>query len=41
VMQKWECVLGDNGASRSCQQTASGTFKSLGECVNLAKCYQN
>jgi hypothetical protein len=41
VMQKWECVIGDDRASRSCQQTAAGTFKSLGECVKLAKCYQN
>jgi hypothetical protein len=41
VMQKWECVLGDDGASRSCQQTASGTFASLKECVTKEKCYNN
>jgi hypothetical protein len=39
-MQKWECVIGYNGA-RSCKQTASGTHASLGDCMQKEKCYQN
>jgi hypothetical protein len=34
-------VIGYDGASRSCKQTPQGTYDSLGECVQLAKCYQN
>jgi hypothetical protein len=34
-------VIGDNGASRSCKQTASGTFSTLADCIDIAKCYQN
>jgi hypothetical protein len=41
VMQKWECVLGYNGNSRSCQQTPQGTHASLGDCMQKEKCYQN
>jgi hypothetical protein len=39
--KKYECVSGYDGGSRSCKQTPQGTYDSLGECVQLAKCYQN
>jgi hypothetical protein len=41
ISQKYECVLGYDGASRSCKQTPQGTYDTLGDCVKMAKCYQN
>jgi len=41
VRQKYECVIGYEGGSKSCKQTPTGTYDSLSDCMQKEKCYRN